>query len=170
MFKKEPHNTKGFTLIEILVVMSIISVLISAIGGNYITSRIRARDAERKSAVSQIQRAAEIYYNDHGMYPEAQGGRINGIAWGNAFTDDAGTIYMVQLPTDPRAPDVEYFYESNSPLNTKYRIYTRLENEDDIDTDHDDDGIAGEEYDVFCATKLCNFGVASPSTTMEEIW
>lgn len=171
-------SQRGFTLIEILVVMAIIGVLSAVAGGSYVNSRIRARDAERKSAIAQLQRALELYYNDHNTYPAAISGEIEGINWGDEFTDAvSGTVYMVQLPFDARQPAIQYLYETNSSAS-KYRIYTRLENTDDMDTDLDGNGVAGDEYDAAlgpggvktCGSEVCNYGAPSPSTTMEEIW
>ncbi len=168
---------KGFTLIEILVVMAIISVMVGMVGGNFLTSRLRSRDAERKNALSQISKALELYYNDYNKYAESINGQVNGIGWGNTFIDANNTVYMKQIPSDSRAPSQQYYYETDS-TQTKYRLYTRLENEQDLDTDLDGDGNPGNEYDgsvgdggaKSCGTKNCNFGLASPNSNMTEIY
>lgn len=166
---------QGFTLVEILVVVAIIAVLVGIVGGNFIGSRIRARDSERKSALSQLQKALELYISDYNFYPPSVGGQIDGIAWGNVWIDAENTIYMRQLPSDSREPTIQYLYETNTGL-TKYRIYARIENAQDIDTDLDGDGQPGDEYDgsvgdgssKTCGTLLCNYGVSSANTTMSE--
>lgn len=174
------HTTPraGFTLIEIIVVMAIIGILSAMVGGSFITSRVRARDAERKNAVTQMQRALELYYTDFDEYPPAVGGEIDDNAWGTAFTNpNSGTVYMTQLPSDSRAPTQQFYYESNA-TGTAYRLYARLENDEDSDTDLDGDGTPGDSYDgtqgdglvKMCGTLVCNYGLSSPSTTMEEVW
>ncbi len=182
-FSSEIISTIGFTLIELMVVISIIGILTAAIGGNYMTSRTRARDSERKNALTQMRNALEIYFNDHGYYPEAIDGRILGLEWGGPLIDSNTTVYMVQLPKDSRDPDITFYYEVDGTSSSltdqlKYRIYARLENPTDGDTDLDDDGELGDEYDgtvgdgeaKFCGDSYCNYGIPSPTTTMEEVW
>jgi general secretion pathway protein G len=168
----------GFTLVELMVVISIMAVLTGIIGGSFLTTRFRARDAERKNNMSQLQRALEMYYTDNRAYPAASGTEIAGCglsgtdacAWGAQFKNTTtGTVYMVQLPSDAKRPTIQYVYEVNA-THTKYRLYTRLENEQDSGTDHNHDGNTGDTYSVTCGTSLCNFGMASPTTTMEEVW
>jgi general secretion pathway protein G len=65
-------KNKGFTLIELLVAMGIVAVLTGLAAFNFSQSRIRARDIQRKSDLSQMQKAMELYRNDNnGNYPEA---------------------------------------------------------------------------------------------------
>lgn len=63
---------KGFTLIELLVTMGIIAVLSGMAVFNFNQARLRARDVQRKSDLSQLQKALELYKNDHdSKYPAA---------------------------------------------------------------------------------------------------
>lgn len=64
---------KGFTLIELLVVVAIIGVLATIILSSLSSARARARDANRVSAIKQMQTALEVYYLDNGHYPIAAG-------------------------------------------------------------------------------------------------
>lgn len=61
----------GFTLIELLVAMGIIAVLTALATFNFNQSRVRARDLQRKNDLSQLQKALELYKNDHYLYPLA---------------------------------------------------------------------------------------------------
>jgi len=65
------NNKKGFTIIELLVVISIIGLLstISVVSLN--GARIKSRDAKRVSDVDNIKKAIELYYDDKGEYPVA---------------------------------------------------------------------------------------------------
>lgn len=63
-------NQKGFTIIELLVVISIIGMLSSVVLVSVNTVRARARDSFRISTLRQIQNAIEIYAVGHnGEYP-----------------------------------------------------------------------------------------------------
>ena len=64
---------KGFTLIELLVAMGIVAVLTALAAFNFNQSRIRSRDVQRKSDLSQLQNALELYRNDNNGYPAATG-------------------------------------------------------------------------------------------------
>lgn len=62
-------SRSGFTIVELLIVIVVIAILatISIVAYNGIQSR--ARDAERKSDGSAIQKHVEIFYIDNGFYP-----------------------------------------------------------------------------------------------------
>ena len=156
----------GFTLIEILVVMTIIGILVTLSVGSFQTSQIKSRDARRKSDLKQISTALEAYYNDKGQYPASSvSNQVNGCAnestcaWGDIFEDENGTRYMVELPADPRSNKTYYYYSDG----TLFQIYARLENtlDPEVPVDVSDDP---QNYGVSCGNGNCNFGVASSNT------
>jgi|SRR3989344_4945399 len=61
---------KGFTLIELLVVVSIIGVLSSIVIGSLQNARIKATNTRKNSIAYDYQIALELYFNDHGKYPD----------------------------------------------------------------------------------------------------
>lgn len=63
------NSAAGFTLIEIMVVVSIISLLASVATVSLNQGRIRAIDAQRITAVHELQTALESYYDDHQSFP-----------------------------------------------------------------------------------------------------
>ncbi len=105
---------------ELLVVIAILGILATIGLGSFRSSQMKGRDAQRKSDLSQIQKALEMYYNDYGGYPE------NLPAGGGAWQDTKGTLYMKEVPKDPK--DIDYCYETSG---TWYRLYAKLENEKD---------------------------------------
>jgi prepilin-type N-terminal cleavage/methylation domain-containing protein len=74
----------GFTLVELLIVMSIILILVAAAVPAVNTARNKAKDTEVKSGCNTIQKALEQYAVDHsGFYP--------GAHW---VTDSTGTLHV----------------------------------------------------------------------------
>jgi general secretion pathway protein G len=75
---RSSHPDRGFTLIEILVVISIIGLLSAVVLASLSSARQRARDAQRISAIRQMQTALDLYYADNGQYPDGDGAGTGG--------------------------------------------------------------------------------------------
>lgn len=125
------NRTKGFTLIELLIVIAIIGVLATLLMVNFVGVRQRARDAQRKSDLRQIQSALELYRSDQGVYPNAI------PACNTTSLAVTGTTYMQTIPCDPLGGS--YTYTSNG---TTYSIVACLENLNDNQKDTSNNGTA----------------------------
>ncbi len=62
-------STKGFTIVELLIVVVVIAILaaITIVSYNGITSK--ANDSASKSLLSSVQKKAELFYSEKGGYP-----------------------------------------------------------------------------------------------------
>jgi general secretion pathway protein G len=60
---------RGFTLVELLVVMAIIATLLSIVVPRYIGSVDSAREAALKSTLARMRDAIDQYHADRGNYP-----------------------------------------------------------------------------------------------------
>ncbi len=65
------YNKKGFTLIELMVVVAIIGVLASVLYASFEDSREQARDRVRSAELKELQMAIELYRAQNGQYPAA---------------------------------------------------------------------------------------------------
>ena len=96
-------NKKGFTLLEMLLVIAIVGILSSVTVVNLSQLKAKARDANRISDVEQIQKVVEIYFDDYGEYPNTSCQGLAGIV-GCASALNSGTwisdLNMI-LPNDP---------------------------------------------------------------------
>src|ERR1035437_6668602 len=94
---KSQNFKKGFTLIELLIVISIIGVLTTLLMANFVGVRQRARDAQRKSDLRQIQSALELFRSDQGLYPTTLPNCNSSIKSPDCSTSN----YMTKVPMDP---------------------------------------------------------------------
>ncbi|TKC89495.1 type II secretion system protein [Trinickia terrae] len=61
---------RGFTLIELVVVMAIIGLLLSLAVPRYMHSIERGKEQVRQQNVAVMRNAIDQYYGDNGQYPE----------------------------------------------------------------------------------------------------
>ncbi len=113
MLSKLNTKVRGFTLIELMVVIAIIGLLASIITVSLVSSRAKGRDAKRISDIKTIQLALETYYNDNGYYPTS--------IYGGALTP-----YIATLPVDPTDNSTPYKYVTWNSSNTQICTGTNL--------------------------------------------
>jgi len=102
-------NKKGFTLIELMIVIAIIAILAAILVPNFVKARAQGQLTACKSNLKNIGTACEMYAADHnGRYPAEQGG--NGFEGGEIRS----LGYMKVLPRCPLTPSDPYEYKSRS--------------------------------------------------------
>ena len=91
---------KGFSLLELLVVIGIIAVLLAIGAASYSTVQRKSRDAKRRGDLKALQQAAEQYYAVCGSeYPTA----VAGFSEAFVCTTPPMTILPTdQVPFDPK--------------------------------------------------------------------
>src|SRR4051812_22326372 len=114
--KKITHKKRhAFTLIEILVVTTIIIMLTGGAIVSYSQINKQSKDAKRKADMEQLRGALELYRSNVGAYPNSL--TFNCPASG-ALTDGTNT-YLQTIPNDPSCSQGKvYIYSSASPYQT----------------------------------------------------
>lgn len=148
---------RGFTLVELLIVIAILTILSTLGVSNFQTARLKARDVSRKTDLQTIAKSLEAYINDHRVYPSSSAdGQIvcqppgTVCAWGEPFTY-GNTIYASELPSDS-VDSQSYIYSSNG---TSYTLYAKLENPQDP-------AIISIVPVVYCGSNhICNYKITS---------
>ena len=130
LLKDKYFHPKGFTLLELVVVIAILGILLSIGFVFYQRALANARDQQRITDLSNVKIALEQYFADDNFdYPPHIGlGFIfcDGmtLGWGTSPLTCNGTTYMKVLPQDPTGH--EYCYIRPAPGT--FDLYANMEN------------------------------------------
>lgn len=123
---KSSLGQRGFSLIELLIVMVILGLLASLVGPKMFGKLGKAKAQTAKTQIEMLSAALDAFRLDVGKYPENLGGLINqaeGLeAWegpylakGNLPKDPWGHEYMYQFPGEHGEFDL-YSYGADGQL------------------------------------------------------
>ncbi len=123
---------KGFTLIEMLVVVAIIGILSSVILVGLTGTRKQGRDTRRIADLRQVQTGLELYFNKNGAFPDPG----NWTSLSTALTG-AG-LGINTIPKDPLS--TQTYYYGVSAARDEYVLGARLEDANNSALTQDIDG------------------------------
>ena len=107
------RSQRGFTLIELMVVILIIGLLATIVVQNLRSATDKAKRVKAEADISQLKSALDRYYLDAGSYPTSDQGLPALVAApGSGNTGgDWGGPYIEKIPLDPWGHP--YFYQSD---------------------------------------------------------
>lgn len=124
MFKAIQKAQKGFTIIELLIVIAIIAILAGLVLNNFQGAQAKARDTQRVSDIGNVHSKLEEYYNENSAYPSTftaatfpgiDGDSLKDPTGGNSITinaavADAAAANAVAAPTSDTTTTSSYLY------------------------------------------------------------
>ena len=111
------ESERGFTLIEMMIVVAIIAILVAILVPNFMRARAQAQTAACEANLKEIATALELYQTDNQTYPNVSGS----VAVTKTETNIGS--YLRQTPIDPVAPGKNYKYSVTNP-STGTATYT----------------------------------------------
>lgn len=67
--ERSDMRNRGFTMIELLVVLTIVAMLLSLVAPRYIHQESKAREVALRENLAGLRAALDYYYGDKGRYP-----------------------------------------------------------------------------------------------------
>lgn len=126
-------RTQGFTLAEVIVVVSVISIIAGAVIFNAVSASQKSRDFDRQADLRTLQAAIELYKQRYGRYPAGCNGAGNwsgqigttyGCSGGNSqYITGLAPEFIPTLPSDKRLNGAGsgYVYKTNA-AGTVYKV------------------------------------------------
>jgi general secretion pathway protein G len=138
------NKQRGFTLIEIMVVVVILGILAAIVVPKIMSRPDEARIVKARQDIMAIQSALDLYRLDNGRYP----------------TTDQGLAALVELPNSEPIPTNWKSYLKSIPIDPWNRPYQYLNpgehGEIDIFT-YGPDGNSGNRYNATSGTIIGNW-------------
>lgn len=108
--KTQRRRNRGMTLIEIMVVITILGLIAAAVGVAVMPQLAKARQDRAALDIKNIQQALDLYKTRKGKYPDTGSGL-------RALVQEQA---LKEAPKDPWGNDYVYMNEGGKPVITSY--------------------------------------------------
>ena len=161
----------GFTLVELLIVISIMGILTVIGMASFKTIQLKSRDARRKNDLSTISKALNMYYNDLGIFPHGSPDiktmiKTVGVGF-SANINGTVTTYIVEMPRETTQGVKDYYY-TTSTTGKSFKLFVNLENKEDGSCLKDGSGNVLLTYNDYSVETGCIYGVSSSNIKIED--
>ncbi|MCA9360839.1 type II secretion system protein [Candidatus Nomurabacteria bacterium] len=113
---KKIFSRNGFTLIEVLVVISIIGILSTILYASFGDARIQARNKALRAEVKETQLALELYKSQNGAYP------VNQTEYESNLTPD----FIADLPDEDKSANSDCLIEYDGEVGGSWYKLTAV--------------------------------------------
>jgi general secretion pathway protein G len=104
------RRRRGMTLIEIMVVITILGLIMAAVGVSVIPKLEEAKQDTARLDIKNIQSALKLYYTKKGKYPDT----------GTGLRALVETQNLDKIPLDPWGHEYVYMNEGGKPVLISY--------------------------------------------------
>ena len=146
---------KGFSLIELLVVLVILEILLLFVAITIVAQLQRARDGRRKLDFNLVRTGLEQYFDTANCYPATLPACDDPLMINKQ-------VYLSGIPCDPKTHKAYAYYTSIASCSTWFKLYTNLERSDDPN-------INWSGCSFGCGPQCqYNFGISSPNIGLDR--
>jgi general secretion pathway protein G len=134
--EQEKVNQKGFSFVELIVVIVVLGLLIGVVGPRVWSWLSRGQDVAVKSQISQLEAAIMTYATDMGHFPASEDG-LRALVENTEGSEFWAGPYLSknQVPLDPWNNEYVYVYPGNH--GGEFDLFSRGK-----------DGVEGTEDDI----------------------
>lgn len=153
-------RSRGFSLIELLVVVAIFSLLSSLVLATTRDAKTRSQDATRISDMRQMVNALELYFASNNQYPNIDNASsLDASCTGNAAWQSLETQlseYIVALPCDPTGVDVYEYDADSGDSYTTFGVRARLQHSSNASVTANDGGFSSVHIEMGEQPSYCS--------------
>lgn len=138
--KKRSLNSKGFTIVELLIVIVVIGILALLVITTYSGIQAKARNSKRQTDIQSIQTQLEAFFSQNGYYPSFAD--LSSSTWIDANMKSLDKNALIDPSSGSSSATLAKSGATDGSVTKKYQY---------LPTDSNGDSAACETDDTTCA-------------------